>query len=418
MTKVTDPILEEKFPQREPWDTDDEAQAEADAEPDEIDEAVEAKQRETYPDPLTYGELLTAEFPPKRFLIENLIVEGIPQTLDGDGGVGKSLTAEGLSVGRASGMPIFGKATIQGPVLFVTHEDDYPDVVSGLKAYADYLGADPEVLSSNLKVWSLQEHDMTLANVKDDGSWTKGPFYATFEKKLKANPGAFVVLDCRSDVVQMNEFLREPPNTFYKTVLTPLCKRYGVTILVLCHPSKASMSDGSWYSGGTGNKSALRNKLVMKLADPKPNADPNGPRLFGVLKRNKGKRDDMIVLTFDKDREIFVAGDDATVRVARETMHGTIIEKIRTLIKAGVRVQIGNTGHGHGPREVAAALIETGVTVTEKEVKAAMKAALARRELGYREAAPGSAVKAGFKLDPDPIAEFDDENPSDFEPGS
>jgi RecA-family ATPase len=46
----------------------------------------------------------------------------VPQTLDGDGGIGKSLTAEGLSVGIASGESIFGKATIQGPVLFVTHE--------------------------------------------------------------------------------------------------------------------------------------------------------------------------------------------------------------------------------------------------------------------------------------------------------
>jgi hypothetical protein len=414
MGRVTDDeILQEKFPQREPWDTDDEAQAEADAEPDEIDEAVEAKQRQTYPEPLTYGELLTAEFPPKRYLVENLIVEGIPQTLDGDGGIGKSLTAEGLSVGRASGQPIFGKATIGGPVLFVTHEDDYPDVMSGLKAYADYLGADPDILSSNLQVWSLQEHDITLAAVKDDGSWTKGPFYATFEKKLKANRGAFVVLDCRSDVVQMNEFLREPPNTFYKTVLTPLCKRYGVSILVLCHPSKASMSDGSWYSGGTGNKSALRNKLVMKLADPKPNADPLGPRLFGVLKRNKGKRDGMTVLTFDEKREIFVAGDDAAVRTKSDALHAVIVSEIRAMLQAGLVVQQGSTGHGQGPKDVAAALARKGIAVDEREVRASMKRALREHELGYRERIAGSRVPASFTLEPNPISD-DDDNPDDW----
>jgi RecA-family ATPase len=403
MTKVTDdPILKEKFPpppEREPWDEmseEEAAQAREDAaykaageapaddideQVDEaIDEAVESVKRRTYPEPKTAKELAATEFPPKRWPVDGLIMEHVPQTLDGDGGIGKSVTAEGLSVGIASGKHIFGKATIQGPVLFVTHEDDDEDVTAGLQAYADYLGV--EFAELPLQVWSLQEHDMTLAIVKDTGAWDRGPFYETFVRKLKQNRGAFVVLDCRSDVVQMNEILREPPNAFYKAVLTPICKRYGVTILVLCHPSKMAMKDGTWYSGGTGNKSSLRNKLVMRLVDKSQNADENGPREFGVLKRNRGKRDPMIVLTFDKEREIFVAGDDATVRVARETMHGTIVEKIRTLIKAGVRVQIGNTGHGHGPREVAAALVETGVAVTEKEVKAAMKAALARRELG------------------------------------
>ena len=115
-----------------------------------------------------------------------------------------------------------------------------------------------------------------------------GPFYEALEAKLKDTRGLFVVLDCRSDVVQMNEILREPPNAFYKAVLTPLCKKHGCTILVLCHPSKASMSDGSWYSGGTGNKSSLRNKLVMRLEDP--NGPDTGPRVLEVLKRNQGAR--------------------------------------------------------------------------------------------------------------------------------
>ena len=50
-----------------------------------------------------------------------------------------------------------------------------------MQAYADYL--DVEFAELPLQAWSLQEHDITLAIVKDDGS----------------------------------------------------CKRYGVTILVLCH---------------------------------------------------------------------------------------------------------------------------------------------------------------------------------------
>ncbi len=414
-----DPILREKFKQRDAWDVPSEeeiAQARREAEADEkLKENLDEQVREAYPEPVSGPQMAAKTYPPIIWTVESLIRQRVVRTLDGDAGVGKSLTGEGLSVGVAAGVPIFGKQCIKGPVLWVSHEDDEADIKAGLDGYCDYLGTKLADLP-DLHVWSLQEHDMTRANIKDDGSWTKGPFYAPFVKKLKQHPGAFVTLDCRSDVSQMNEFLREPPNTFYKTILTALCIRYDVTILVLCHPSKAAMKDGTWYSGGTGNKSALRNKLVERLVDKSPTADPDGPREFGVLKRNRGKRDDnMIVLTFDKEREIFVASDDAAVRAKSEDKHDKIVAKIKDLLKSGLIVQKNNKGQGMGPRDVATALLEVGVTVAEAQVKSSMTRALVRRELGYRNAAPGGRIPAGFKLDPDPI--IADENPSDFEPG-
>jgi hypothetical protein len=363
------------------------------------EERCEAKQ---YPPPLTSAELKSTVFPPRRFLLDKLIMEGIPQTIDGDGGIGKSTVIVGASVAIGAGVPIFGKRTIRGPVLFVTHEDDLADLQSTARAYADYLDVDLATLP--VEWWSLLEHDITLAVVKEDGSWEPGPFYDAFKQRLSESPrGLFVVLDCRSDVVQMNEFLREPPNTFYKTVLTPLCKKYGCTILVLCHPSKASMADGSYYSGGTGNKSALRNKLVMKLADETPGADPLGPRMLDVLKRNRGARDKTGVrLSFDPEREIFVADDDADVQRETAKQYGMVIEQIRTMLAAGVVVQVGNTGSGQGPREVAAA---SGVP--EKQVKSIMKAAIRDGLLGYHSAKPGGRIPAGFHLIGDPAFEED-----------
>lgn len=59
---------------------------------------------------------------------------GRPQTCDGDGGIGKSVVSVGMVVARAAGVPIFGKKTIQGPCLFVTHEDDEDDIQSMAQA--------------------------------------------------------------------------------------------------------------------------------------------------------------------------------------------------------------------------------------------------------------------------------------------
>jgi len=416
MSKLTaDKVLADKFG-IEPWDTEALAAAAAFA-PDPLAEAIrqgeeivrkdeaDAKARE-YPAPMTSAELANTEFPPDRFLLDRLIMEGIPQTIDGDGGIGKSSVAVGFTVAIGAGVPIFGKDTIRSPGLFITHEDKHKAVQTMARAYAKALNVNLADLP--VQWWSLTGHDITLAVIDDKGAWTPEPFLTALDNRLRASPrGMFVTLDCRSDVVQMNEVLREPPNTFYKTILTPLCEKYNCTILVLCHPSKASMADGSYYSGGTGNKSALRNKLVMKLKDDAPGADPLGPRVLDVLKRNLGPRDNTGVrLTFDPERGVFVADNEREARVASAKLYGAVVEQIKALIAEGIAVQIGNTGSGQGPRDVAAAMNAAGIKITEKDVKAKMKQAIRDKLLGYREAKAGGRARAGFTLTPDDGGDF------------
>ena len=353
-----------------------------------------------YPAPTSSAELASAEYPPQVYTLEKLIMAGVPQTLDGDGGIGKSNASVGAGVGVAAGKPIFGRTTIQGPVLFITHEDPLRDLQAIARGYADYLGVNLAELP--IEWWSLLEHDINLATVDDKGAWKPGPFYEAFESKLiESEKGLFIVLDCRSDVVQMNEVLREPPNTFYKTILTPLCQRYGCTILVLCHPSKAAMNDGSYYSGGTGNKSALRNKLVMKLADEAPDADPLGPRVLDVLKRNRGTRDKTAVrLTFDPVREIYVADEDETVQGDKRATYELVIRAVLELIgKEGVRVVRSAKGDGRSPKDVAAYINRAAYApdkpITRKVVAEMLALAEDNGALVYVDAY--GKTKAGYK---------------------
>ncbi len=350
---------------------------------EDFDDSAHEAELTGYPEPMTVAELKATMFPAPRFIVAKLIREGLPQTLDGDGGIGKSNVGEGFAVARAAGVPIFGQETIQGPALFITKEDEYGDCKRTAEAYANYLKVDFESLP--LRFWSLQENDMTLAIVDDKGAWTKGPFYDALEAKLKEAPGLFVVLDCRSDVVQMNEILREPPNTFYKTVLTPLCKKYGSTILVLCHPSKASMSDGSFYSGGTGNKSSLRNKLVMRLEDP--NGPDTGPRVLEVLKRNQGARPGLIRLTFDPSWNIFVPDDDVKVREGERDLYNRVLDAVLELLKKRISV-VASHGAGWKPKDVAAHINRErkpeDTAVTAKQVASMLKIAEGTGALGYR----------------------------------
>lgn len=383
-------------------DVEDEAPKASDPFQDFMDERAamgrEQNAREqaegTYPEPMTAAELKATVFPPPRFIVSKLIREGIPQTLDGDGGIGKSNVSHGFAVARTAGVMIFGQETIQGPALIVTHEDDYGDCKATAEAYAEYLKVD--FASLPLRIWALPDHDITLAIVDDKGAWERGPFYAALESKLAATRGLFVVLDCRSDVVQMNEILREPPNTFYKTVLTPLCKKYGCTILVLCHPSKAAMSDGTWYSGGTGNKSALRNKLVMRLEDPEAK---NGPRVLEVLKRNRGEFASTR-LTFDPSWNIFVPDDDAKVQEGERDLYNRVLDAVLELLRKGISVVASSHGAGRNPKDVAEYINRQRKPeepiVTAKQVKSMLRVAEDVGAIGYTKG--GSHRTAGYYI--------------------
>lgn len=361
-----------------------------------------------YPPPKSSAELAAMKPTPVTFTVDGLIREGVPQTLDGDPGIGKSSVAVGMTVARGAGAPIFGRETIQGPALFITHEDDEGDIQDMAQDYADALGVPLAELPVDW--WSLTGHDITLATIDDKGAWEPGPFYEDFEARLRKSPrGLFVVLDCRHDVVQMDETQSAPPNTFYKTILTALCKRYGATMLVLCHPSKRSQETGAWYAGSTANKGALRNKLVMKLEDGGQNADPLGPRILDVLKRNRGDRRPSIRLTFDAKLGVFVSGDEATARGESANRYALVVEAVKEMLGRGLTVQQGNTGGGQGPDDVAKDIAERrAVKITPKEVRAIMKAAIRNGDLGYREYKAGRREAAGFYIIEEPSEPFEE----------
>lgn len=348
-------------------------------------EDIGTEPEQFYPPPITSKQLAETVYPLIAWTIANLIREGVPQTLDGDAGIGKSNVAVGFVVGRTAGKTLWGKRTLQGPALYITHEDDEGDLQAMAQGYAGYLGV--KLGDLPIEWWSLLEQDITLAIIDDKGGWKPGPFYAALKKKLTESPrGMFVVLDTRSDVVQMNEALREPPNTFYKTVLMPLCKQFDCTILVLCHPSKASMADGSFYSGGTGNKGALRNKLVLKLDD---NDAPLGPRILDVLKRNRGTQQGVSVkLTYDPQREIFVSDNDAAVQKDQRATLDMVVSAVLELRGKSIRVTATGRGDGRGPKDVADYINrerKPATRMTKKTVATMLKLAIETGGLRYVE---------------------------------
>ncbi len=61
---------------------------------------------------------------PKRFVVEDVAVEGFPSAIYGAGGMGKSYLAMLLAVCVAAGIPFLGKQVLQGNVAYVDYELD------------------------------------------------------------------------------------------------------------------------------------------------------------------------------------------------------------------------------------------------------------------------------------------------------
>src|ERR1035437_1214196 len=340
-----------------------------------------------YPEPTKAKVLAAKVFPPRVEIVEGLIHDGIVQTVDGDGGTGKSTVMMQCSTAIAAGLKIFDRATSQRPGWFITHEDDEQDLQPVMMAMADELGV--KLADLPLEVSSLLDHDIAIADIADNGKVKLLAFYRYLDKMLAARRGSFVVLDCLADIAQMQEAGRLAPNAFFKTVMTGVCKRHGVTIMILAHPSKAAMISGAWYSGGTGYKTAVRHKLVMKLVDPK---DIYGPRTLETLKKNWGKRSPPITLTWQ--RGIFIIDrDDATGAVK----YRTVVRKILELIEAGSRVARNNQAECTTPKTLAADILDTegAKLTTTKDVVTYMRRAEAEGVLKYIEAV--DRVKAHYE---------------------
>jgi hypothetical protein len=299
-----------------------------------------------FPDPLSAADLLSGNWPKTQYIVDGLVMQGVPNTFNADGGTGKTIVSTQFGVAVAAGLPIFGRSTIQSPVLLMLSEDAEYITQKRIKAAAERLGvADPAALP--LHTWCLLGYDVSLAKISDQGVIAKLAFYRALDERLTAiGPGCFVVLDSLVDVVQMDMNMPAPANAFFKRLLLSLCQKHRATILVLVHPSKASMADGSWSPGTLAMKNAVRNSIAMRKEKGKMY------RTLWSLKHNYGG-DDETRLYFDDPLFTNTKPTDSTNPQVQ--LEAAVLDYVIETIRANkVNVTRTNQGGGCTPRQIAA----------------------------------------------------------------
>jgi hypothetical protein len=241
--------------------------------------------------PVSLTELLTTPYPPTEWIWNPFVLKGEVNLLFGDGGTGKSLLALHLALAAAAGKPLFGEATMRTPVLALFAEDGPGQVQQRARTILRDGRVGAIIPDLPVRFWCQPSGDVLLAQIADDGTVTELPRLRALRAELEScGRPALVILDSLADLFAMNESLRLPVNAALKQVLGGLCRDYGATVLVLAHPSKASMQDGSHYSGSTAFNNSVRQRLTLEIVEREASDPIDGapPRVLSVAKSNYG----------------------------------------------------------------------------------------------------------------------------------
>ena len=346
--------------------------------------------------PTALADLMGRAYPPTEWAWAGFVLKGEGNLLYGDGGVGKSLLALNLGVAVAAGKSFAGNAVTQMPVIALFAEDGPSQVKQRVEQALISLGLDHRG-NLPMHLWCQPSGDVTLARVDESGVVTPLPRLLALRGELAAlGVPALVILDSFADLFALNENLRLPVNAALKKVLGALCRDYGATVLVLAHPSKASILDGSKYSGSTAFNNGVRQRLTLEFARSEDDgaSDRLPLRVLRVAKSNYGVVAEKTLIY----RGASISAESGADGATPEEEERAVLSTMLNLIVRGIRVVRGN-GSGQKPVDVTKAVREQhGLVLTTKQVLHYLGMLERKEMLAYRNGDKNArpAVHAGF----------------------
>ncbi len=357
--------------------------------------------------------------PPREWLAKD-IPAFKPCLLYGDGGTGKSLLALQLACAVVTGTEFFGSDTRHGPAIYLSAEDEAPEMHRRLASIADANTFDLLDLT-DLHLLDMSADDAILgAESAKGGRLEETPLLARLEATVALYKPALLILDNLADIFAGNESSRSLAKAFVKAI-ERLCKPHGTTPLLLAHPSLSGMASGSGTSGSTGWNNAVRSRLYLVRDgedalragdhDTAATADPD-VRILRTMKANRGAIGDELRLRWREgafemaDEKVQGMTGAALAAVKAERVFLRLLEQFAT---EGRKVSVGG-GQTYAPKEFASHPMRDGVTKTQ--FKSAMDTLLAEGRIKNEEHGPPSRRRAHLVIVGGTEQEGDDDEPA------
>lgn len=207
--------------------------------------------------------------PPER---EWLVPEWIPantvSSIYGDGGVGKTLIAQQLIYAAALGGEWLGLAIPKCKALGVFCEDDKDELHRRHESIKQAMGITIGNPFEDALLWPRVGFDNLLVTFDRESKPTMSVLFERTMKAVLENRIGLLVLDTAADLFGGNEVIRGQVNYFIKAVCGSYIRRakelgFGLTVVILAHPSQAGRNSGTGESGSTGWSNAVRSRLYL-----------------------------------------------------------------------------------------------------------------------------------------------------------
>ncbi|HSV79731.1 MAG TPA: AAA family ATPase [Ramlibacter sp.] len=217
-----------------------------------------------------FADLKDTDPAPPMYAWEGLIPIGHVSGLSAHGGVGKTFVAIQLAVSVATGRPLFGKTTRQGPAILFSGEDGQALLRYRLKFVCGAMGVNIADLKETLFILDATERDPTLFAESNIAGQRVGRSTSTYEALLaycKLQGARLLIVDNASDAFDANENDRSRVRAFMRA-LARIARECDCAVLLLAHVDKGTSrferAGTEGYSGSTAWHNSSRSRLFMR----------------------------------------------------------------------------------------------------------------------------------------------------------
>jgi RecA-family ATPase len=320
-------------------------------------------------EPLPYVDLALDPIPPREWLVHERIPMHNVTLLNGEGAIGKSLLLMQLSGASVLRKEWIGTLPEQGPVLYVSCEEDDNEICRRMEAVAQHLGSTrSEMLERGLRVLSFAGRDAILGQPDRNGIIRPTALFEQLRREAMQLRPKLIVIDPAADVFAGKENDRAQTRQFI-TLLRGLAIDAGSAVMMAAHPSLTGIATNTGLSGNTAWHNSVRARMYFK---PAP-GDDTSLRVLEVKKNNYGPVSESIVLRWRDGVYVLEPGIGTLERLAAEAeVDHLFIKLLRRFTERGRNVS-DKTGTSYAPAQFAKQAEAKAAKTTSRALAEAME---------------------------------------------
>lgn len=232
---------------------------------------------------VTASSLFGLIVPEQQWLVRDLIPANNVTLLGGDGGTGKSLLALQLAEAVATGRSWLGLEVAGGRALYLSAEDELDE----LHRRTNLISADMEKLDGLIFAPLAGKEAILAAPSGKDGLLKPTELFGRLRASVALLRPTLLVLDTLADIFGGDEIKKLHARSF-TSLLRGLALEFGITVVLLYHPSLTGMASGTGTSGNVGWGNSVRSRLYLnRILDASGGERDANARVLIVKKANR-----------------------------------------------------------------------------------------------------------------------------------